>query len=66
MNGRIVAYTEKLVRKLFNIEGDYTVDSCNIKKNSVEMTLTNDLITVKVKLPRHLIEDYISTLNEEE
>lgn len=56
MDGRIVGVTEELVRKVYKLNPAYEPIQCNVKRDTVEMEMTNGLISIKVKMPRDIIE----------
>lgn len=66
MDSRIIEVTEKMMRKLYKLGGDYTPRTCNVKANTVEMVMSNGLIELKAKFPRTIIEDNIAYEEDEE
>lgn len=57
MDSRIIEVTQNMMRKLYKLGEDYEPITCNIKKNAVEMVMSNGLIELKAKFPRSIIED---------
>jgi len=49
-----------MMRKLYKLGEDYEPITCNVKKNAVEMVMSNGLIELKAKFPRSIIEDNIA------
>lgn len=66
MDSRIIEVTEKMMRKLYRLGGDYNPKTCNIKTNTVEMVMSNGLIELKAKFPRSIIEENIAYGEDEE
>lgn len=66
MDSRIIKVTENLMRKHYKLNPDYEVQTCNVKKSTVEMTMHNGLVELKAKFPRTMIEDIIETMEEED
>lgn len=66
MNGRVVEASVNLMRKLYKLGEAYEPITCNVKKNSVELVMANELIELKAKFPISIIEDNIALLEDEE
>lgn len=66
MNGRVIEASVNLMRKLYKLGEAYEPITCNVKKNSVELVMANELIELKAKFPTMLIEDNIDSLLEDE
>lgn len=66
MDSRIIEVTENMMRRLYHLGADYTPSTCNVKASTVEMDMSNGLITLKAKFPRSIIEDNIALLEDEE
>lgn len=66
MDSRIVQVTENMMRRLYHLGTDYVPSTCNIKASTVEMDMSNGLITLKAKFPRSIIEDNIALMEDEE
>lgn len=66
MDSRIIDVMEGLMRKKFNLAGDFKVQTCNVKKNTIEMVMNDSLIEVKAKVPRGLVEDIIMSQEDDE
>lgn len=69
IDGKIVDTAEKMARSLYHLQEDYNVSSYTVKSSVVEITLSNHLITLKIKFPTPLIEehlDYYADCEEEE
>lgn len=65
MNPRIIKAMEIICRRLYNLNEDNTeMMTCNIKHNYVEADFRSDIATLKVKVPRAIVEDFAN--NEEE
>lgn len=59
IEGRIVDTAEKMMRRLYKLNEDYEVSSYSVKPNFVEITMANELITLKGKIPTTLVEENI-------
>ena|SRR3712207_1480672 len=60
IDGRIVGATEELVRKAYNLSNSYEPTQCSVKKNHVEIEMNNGLISIRVKIPRDIIDAHLS------
>lgn len=60
MDSRIIEVTQNMMRRLYHLGMDYVPSTCNIKSSTVEMEMSNGLITLKAKFPRSIIEDSIA------
>ena len=65
MDSRIIEVTQNMMRKLYKLGEDYEPITCNVKKNAVEMVMSNGLIELKAKFPRSIIEDNIALMESE-
>ncbi len=65
MDSRIIEVTQNMMRKLYKLGEDYEPITCNVKKNAVEMVMSNGLIELKAKFPRSIIEDNIALMDSE-
>lgn len=66
MDSRIIEVTQNMMRRLYHLGMDYVPSTCNIKSSTVEMEMSNGLITLKAKFPRSIIEDNIALMEDEE
>lgn len=62
MDSRIITITENLMRDKFKLDYDYASETLNIKKNTVDLTMSNGLITLRAQFPRELIDDLVTSL----
>lgn len=65
MDGRIIDVTDKLMRDTFKLSSNYVAQSCSVKANSVDIVMSTELIELKAKFPRQLIEDLVDEMEME-
>lgn len=65
MDSRIIEVTESMMRRMYHLREDYVTNTCNIKASTVEMEMSNGLVTLKAKFPRSIIEDNIALMEDE-
>lgn len=57
MNEKIFSKTEEFVRKTYNLNDNYKINSCSIKPKAVEIEFCITEVRIKFKIDRDLVEN---------